>query len=264
MCGFGVRPRPAIRLADFRTAGKAARASYPKLPAVRGREMTLRSVQKELAPEADQLSAPSRRRPSSAYSASRSLTDRPRRSARAASRSASTAGMITVRRTQSSLSQASPGVSDKGPPLGRYARRFPGRDITAQDPIAQQAQAAEIRKARALSQPGHQRQVERRAEARDRQVELDPAFEYGAREPGLEPAAGLAPEQPLEPAGVEADGHDHEVVGDALALAAVLDRDDNLAFSGLDRHGPPGDRPKPPSLVEDPLALPRENPPVRP
>src|SRR5258708_32560699 len=119
-----------------------------------------------MAEEAAQLAAPSRGRPAAAYSASRWITERPRRSARAASRSGSTAGMITVRRTQSSLSQASPGVSDKGPPLGRYARRFPGRDITAQDPITQQAQAAQIRKARALNQPGHQRQEKRRAEWR--------------------------------------------------------------------------------------------------
>ena len=64
----------------------------------------------------------SRRKPSSAYSTSRSLTERLRCSARAASRSASTIGSTTVRRTQSSLSHASSAVSDKLPLLGGDVR----------------------------------------------------------------------------------------------------------------------------------------------
>src|SRR6478609_356455 len=109
-----------------------------------------------------QPGSPSPRKPSSAYSISRSLTERPRRSASAASLSASSVGMTTVRRTQSSLSQTSLGVSDKLPPLGHdpgSRRSFLERDVPAQDPIAHQAQATQIGKARALSEPCQHRHV---------------------------------------------------------------------------------------------------------
>ena len=96
-------------------------------------------------------SAASRRRASSVYSISRSLTERPRRSASAASRSASSIGRTTVRRTQSSLSQTSSGVSDKLSPLGHNPRRRLLKwDVAAQDAVAQKAQTAEIREARPL------------------------------------------------------------------------------------------------------------------
>ena len=88
----------------------------------------------------DYPSAPSRPRPSSAYSISKSLTERPRRWASAASRSASSVGRTTVRRTQSSLSQTSSGVSDKLSPLGRNPPcRLLERDVAAQDAVAQEA-----------------------------------------------------------------------------------------------------------------------------
>src|SRR6266567_617014 len=210
----------------------------------------------------DQPPAPSRRRPSAAYSASRSLTDRPRRSALAASRSASAVGMTTVRRTQSSLSHPSPGMSDMFPPLRRDAGPLLQRDIAAQDAVAQQAKAAQVGEAGPLSEPGDQRQVQRRAEASDRKVELDPAFELGSSEPGVEPAAGLAAKQPLEPAGLEADRDDNEVIGNPLALAAVLDRDHNLPLPGFDPHCPPGQRAKAARLIEHRLGLQREDAPV--
>src|SRR6478736_5267616 len=96
----------------------------------------------------DYPSAASRCRASSVYSISRSLTERPRRAASAASRSASSIGRTTVRRTQSSLSQTSSGVSDKLSPLGRNRpRRLLDWDVAAQDAVAQKAQTAEIREA---------------------------------------------------------------------------------------------------------------------
>src|ERR1035437_866474 len=105
--------------------------------------------------------------------------------------------------------------------------------------------------ARSLSEPGDQRQVERRAHARDRQIELDPPFELGARERAVEPPASLAAEQPLEPASLEADRDDDEVIGDTLALGAALDRDDNLPLTGVDQDCPPGERTKAVKLVEN-------------
>src|SRR6516225_1031239 len=105
------------------------------------------------------------RSPCSAYSASRSLTDRPRRSAVAASCSASTARMTTVRRTQSSLSQASPGVSDTLPPLWHITRQLLQRHVAAQDAVAEQAQTAQVGEARSLGKPGDHREVQRRVQA---------------------------------------------------------------------------------------------------
>src|SRR6185312_7364054 len=129
----------------------------------------------------DYPSAASRRRASSVYSINRSLTERLRRSASAASRSASSIGRTTVRRTQSSLSQTSSGVSDKLSPLGRNPpRRLLERDVAAQDTVAQEAQTAEIREARPLRQAREDRQMERRGQAGDRQVDVDALFKLGA------------------------------------------------------------------------------------
>src|SRR5215475_707033 len=194
-----------------------------------------------------QSSAASRRRPSSAYSTSRSLTDRPRCSALAESRSDSAIGMTPVRRTQSSLSHSSPVVSDTLPPSGRSGCRLLLPHVRAQDAVAQQAKAAQVRKARPLSEAGDRRQVQRRAQAGDRQIELNPPFELGAGE--------RAAEQPLEPASLEADRDDDEVVGDTFALAAVLDRDDHLPLAGVDRRRPPGERAKAARGVQDRLGL---------
>ena len=111
----------------------------------------------------DYPSAPSRPRPSSAYSISKSLTERPRRWASAASRSASSVGRTTVRRTQSSLSQTSSGVSDKLSPLGRNPPcRLLERDVAAQDAVAKKAETAEVREARPLRETREDRQMERR------------------------------------------------------------------------------------------------------
>ncbi len=74
--------------------------------------------------------------------------------------------------------------------------------------------------------------------------------------------ASLPAEQSLEPAGLEADRDDHEVVGDTFALGAVLHRDDYLPLAGVDRHCPPGERAKAARLVEDRLGLQREDAPV--
>jgi len=167
--------------------------------------------------------------------------------------------MTTVRRTQSSLSHTSPGVSDKLPPLRHNPRRLLQRDIAAQDAVAQKAQAAQVGEARSLSEPRDQRQMERRAHAGDRQIELDPLFELGPREPTVEPAASLAAEQPFEPASLETDRDNNEVIGDTLTLVAVLDRDDNLPIAGFDRRCPPGERAKAARLVENRLGLLRED-----
>ena len=97
--------------------------------------------------------------------------------------------------------------------------------------------------------------MQRRAQAGDRQIEPDPPFEVGAGERVAEPAAGLAAEQRLEPAGLEADRDHDEVVGDAVALAAVLDRDDYLPLACVDRGRPPGERAKAARGVQDRLGL---------
>ena len=85
------------------------------------------------------------------------------------------------------------------------------------------------------------------------QVRLDPPLEFGARERVGESATRLLAEQALEPAGLEADRDDHQVVGDVLALVSVLDRDGRLPLAGLDRHRPPGERAEAARLVEDRL-----------
>src|ERR1700748_1812368 len=173
--------------------------------------------------------------------------ERPRCSARAASRSASTAGMTTVRRTKSSLSQASSGTSLTCSPFLVDAVRRPGRDIPAQDAVTEQAKAAQVREARPLGQPGEDREVKRRGQGRHRQSDVDPLVGPGPRqgdvdpllEPGpgrgvTEPAERLAAEQCLEPASMEADRHDDQVVGDALTLVTVLDGDDDLLVARVD------------------------------
>src|SRR5215469_829399 len=176
---------------------------------------------------------------------SSSLTDSSRRSAWAASRSASAAGMTTVRRTPSSLSHAWSGVSDTLPPFRRNARRPLRRDITPQDAVAQQAQTAQVGEARSLGQSGHHRQMQRRAHPGNGQIGLDPPFELGPGQRAAQAVASLGAEQRLEPPGLEADRDHHEVIGDSLALALVLDRDDDLPLAGLHGYRPPGERAEP-------------------
>src|SRR6266851_10526360 len=130
------------------------------------------------------------------------------------------------------------------------ARRFVHRYIAAQDAVAQQAKAAQVGEARSLSEPRDPRQVQGRAQPGDRQVELDRSLELGSGQSVLDLAAGLAAQQPLEPAGVEADRDDNEVVDDPFALVVVLDRHDNLSVASLDLHRPPSQRAKAARLVE--------------
>jgi len=164
--------------------------------------------------------------------------------------------MTTVRRTQSSLSHTSSEVSDKVSPLGCNAsRRFLERDVAAQDAIAQEAKATQVGKARPLSESGQHWQVKRRAHPKDRQVDLDATLELVSCEGALDSAACLASEQRLERVSVEADRDDHQVVGDALALVAVLDRHDDLPFSGVDLNRPSGKGAKSARLVEGRLRL---------
>ena len=101
--------------------------------------------------------------------------------------------------------------------------------------------------------------MERRAQAADRQVNRDPLLERAPREHVLQPPAGRTAEQSRKPAGLEADRHDHQVIGDAGPLVAVIHGHDDLPFPGVDGHGPPGDRAEPVRLVEDGLRLLRED-----
>src|SRR6185436_12111392 len=159
--------------------------------------------------------------------------------------------MTTVRRTQSSLSHTSSEVSDKFSPFGCDAScSFLGRDVATQDAVAQEAEATQVGKARPLSEPAQYRQVKRRAQSKDRQVDADASLELLSCEGALESAACVASEQRLERVGVEADRDDHQVVGDALALVAVLDRHDDLPISGVDLNRPSGKGAKSARLVE--------------
>ena len=113
-----------------------------------------------------------------------------------------------MRRTQSSLSQTSSGVSDKLPPLGcNPPRRLLEWDVAAQDAVAQKTQTAEIREARPLREAREDRQMKRRRQPGDRQVDVDASFELVA-DCVLEPTPRVAAEQRLEPASVEADRDD--------------------------------------------------------
>src|SRR5580704_11144231 len=124
-----------------------------------------------------------------------------------------------------------------------------------QDPVSQQAKAAEVGEARSLSQPGCLRHVQGWAHPRDRQIEVDPALELSTAKRAAQPLARFLAEQPAEPVGVEADGDDDKVVGDALSLAAVLDRDDGLALARLDRHRAARECPVATRLVENRFGL---------
>ena len=106
--------------------------------------------------------------------------------------------------------------------------------IAAQDAVTQEAKAAQVGEARSLGEPGDHGQVQRRAQAADRQVDVDPPVELLPRQRAGEPAAGLGAEQPLEPASLEADRDDNHVVGDPLAFAAVLDGDDDLLLASFE------------------------------
>src|SRR5258707_437215 len=76
-------------------------------------------------------------------------------------------------------------------PVGRSTHRLLQRNVAAQDTVAQQAEAAQVGKARSLGEPGDHRQVQRRAQASDRQVEVDPAFELVPRQRAGELATRL-------------------------------------------------------------------------
>ena len=148
--------------------------------------------------------------------------------------------MTMVRRTQSSLSHASSGTSVTCPPFLVDAVRQPRRDVPAQDAVTEQAEAAQVREARPLGQTGQDREVKRRAQAGHRQVDVDPPLEPGL---GLaEAPARFVSEERLEPATTEADRHDDQVISDTLALATVLDGDDDLLVARVDSYRPPGER----------------------
>ena len=100
-----------------------------------------------------------------------------------------------MRRTQSSLSHTSSGVSDKLSPLGHtLARRFLERNVAAQDAIAQEPETAQIREARSLGEPRQHRQMKWRGEAPDRQIDVDAPFQLGSRRV-LEPTARFTAER---------------------------------------------------------------------
>src|SRR5438034_729736 len=61
---------------------------------------------------------------------------------------------------------------------------------------------------------------------------------------------------------MEADRHDDQVIGDALALVTVLDGDDDLLVTRVDRYRPPGERTVAARGVENRLGLLREHAPV--
>ena len=90
-----------------------------------------------------------------------------------------------------------------------------------------------------MGQPGEDREVKRRAQASHRQIHVDPPLEPGPGHGVAEPAARFAAEQGLEPASVETDRHDDQVIGDALTLVTVLDGDDDLLIAGFDASRPP-------------------------
>src|SRR2546430_16712165 len=107
----------------------------------------------------------------------RSLTESPRRSPAAPSRSANSVGRTIVRRTQSSRSQTSSGVSDTIPPFGHKRRNLLcERDVSPEDPVAEQAEAAQVRKTRALRKAREQRNVQRWVHTGDREIDVDVPF----------------------------------------------------------------------------------------
>src|SRR5215831_17153282 len=199
------------------------------------------------------------RSPCSAYSASRSLSEMPRRPASAASRSARSSGRTMVRCTLSSLSQPSSLNSGKLPPL-RYQRTGAfDRDIAAEDTVAQQAEAAEVRKPRPLREPRHDRQVQRRRQAGYGQVDIDHALQFAAAQRVPVPGARVLTQEGLEPAPIEADGHDNGVIRDALALIAVGDGHNHVVLARLDPGRPPSESVQAARLVEHRLSLQRED-----
>src|SRR5262245_33027531 len=126
-----------------------------------------------------------------------------------------------VRRTQSSRSQPSSLNSGTLAPLRYRLSGLCSCYVAVQNAVAQQAQAAEIRKSRSLGEPGHDRQVQRRRQAGYRQVDVDHALQPTAGNRLPVPGRRLVTQQSLEPPSVEADGHDNGVISDALALIAV-------------------------------------------
>src|SRR5262245_57921646 len=168
--------------------------------------------------------------------------------------------MTTVRRTQSSLSHTSSGVSDKLSPLVRPPPRRPlERDVAAQDAVAQKAEATQVGEARPLLEPGEHRQMQWRTEIGDREVEADAPFEMSSHARSVQPTPRLVTQQRLEPTSVEPDRDDDQVVDDALPLVAVLDRDDDLSLSRLDRRRAPSESAKAAGLVEYRLGLQRDD-----
>src|SRR5438132_7442949 len=133
----------------------------------------------------------------------------PRRVASAASRSARSLGRTMMRCTLSSRSQPSSLNSGKLPPL-RYQRSSVfDRDIAAKDAVAQQAEAAEVRKPRSLREPCHDRQVQRRRQAGHGQVDVDHTLQLAAAQRVPVPGARVLTQESLEPAPIEADGNDN-------------------------------------------------------
>src|SRR5690242_17160119 len=158
----------------------------------------------------------------------------PRRPASAASRSARSPGRTIVRRTLSSRSQPSSFSSGKLPPL-RYQRSGAVHlNISAEDAVAQQAEAAEIWKSRPLREPGQDRQVQWR-QAGHGQVEADVALGLTAADHLPVPGARGPAQQRLEPPPIEADGNNNGVIRDALAFLAVGDGHDHVLLARLDR-----------------------------
>src|SRR6185437_11955566 len=90
--------------------------------------------------------------------------------------------------------------------------------------------------------------MERRAQAGDRKIDVDPLFERVPGKRAFEPTACIAVEQPLEPVGLEADRDHDEVVGDPLHLV-----------TRLDRRRPTGERAKATRLPKGRLGLQRED-----
>ena len=123
-----------------------------------------------------------------------------------------------VRCTLSSRSQPSSLNSGTLPPLWYKRSSLAVRDIAAKDAVAQQAEAAEVRKPWPLREPCHHRQVQRRRQAGHGQVDVDHLLQFAAAQRVPVPAARVLPQKGLKPAPVEADGNDNGVIRDALAF----------------------------------------------
>ena len=104
--------------------------------------------------------------------------------------------------------------------------------------------------------------MQRRLQARHGQVHVDAALQLIPGAGGGEPGLRLPAQQALEPVPVEAARHDHQVIGDALALFPVAGGDHDLPRPGLDVQRPPGEGAEAVQLIEGRLGLDREHAPV--